>query len=573
MLLSKQPILLLLSLIIIGRASAQQTIILTENNSPYTEQSWIYSGLGNAFPEKDVKEKWDEGKRITSIAYTNKGWFLVMAKNTGIGMQTKRTDSNWPSSWIKNNWDDNYYITTIAKSSSQWVVVMSKGEGYSGQAYIRDSWTNVASWISNKWNENYYITDVCYTGTNWAVVMSKHSKYTDQGYLWINNTKEMNDIIEREVWKKGYNLQMIEYGAGNFLVVYCKYNDNNSRIQGYGVNNKDVKEYIKNSWNESRSIIHIGGGYGTGPQMSSYNSPKKSTNRVSSPKNTTPSQQTPKVSSQQPSKNLPQQPATPSSRTSPPTKPSSPSFPAGGYKQTFLVGFLGQYNITSCLDLKHLGLDAMYEDWGGGMVFNNKNSQSKSSSNEFIWSFIFCSAKTIPGGDWFKFMTPMDWRWFRGWDGFQFYFGLGVQYNCLVRTVTSESYNLYYGAMQEDLDFDYEAHQFGANFQAGVLLFNSNSKIHLLLGGKWHQPIIGESMGSYLNNNGKIDFSEDKKTLVFAATLSLSLGSSVLMLEYDLPLGGKKQQPQPGMINNFSTKPSFFESQSQSFTLTWLFGG
>lgn len=573
MLLSKQEILLLLSLIIIGRISAQQSIILTENNSAYTEQSWIYSGLGNAFPEKEVKEKWDEGKRITSIAYTNKGWFLVMAKNTGIGMQTKRMDSDWPSSWIKNNWDDNYYITTIAKSSSQWAVVMSKGEGYSGQAYIRDSWTKVASWISDKWNENYYITDVCYTGANWAVVMSKHSKYVDQGYLWINSTKEMNSIIEREVWNKGYNLQMIEYGAGNFFVVYCKYNDNNSYIQSYSVNNNDWKGYINKNWNESKNIIHIGGGSGTGPRMSSYNSPKKSTNRVSSPNNTTPLQQTPKAPSQQPSKYSLQQPATPSSRATPPSKPSGPSSPPEGSRQTFMFGFLGQYNITSCIDLQHLGLDAMYEDWGGGMVLNNRNSKSKSSSNEFIWSLIFCSANTIPGGDWIKFMSPMDWRWFRGWDGFQFYFGLGVQYNCLVREVTSDSFNPYLGEMQEDFDLDFEAHQFSANFQAGVLLFNSESKIHLLFGGKWHQPIVGQSMGSYLGNNGKIDFSEDKKALVFAATLSLSLKHSVLMLEYDLPIGGQKQQPQPDMNNNFSANPSFFERQSQSFTLTWLFGG
>ena len=37
--------------------------------------------------EREIKKHWDEGRHITSVAYTSNGWFVTMAKNTGFGSQ------------------------------------------------------------------------------------------------------------------------------------------------------------------------------------------------------------------------------------------------------------------------------------------------------------------------------------------------------------------------------------------------------------------------------------------------------------------------------------------------------
>ena len=547
---------------------AQQTIIVAESGLPYYEQSWLYSGTGNAFPGDDIKKKWDEQKRITTVAYTSKGWFLAMSKGTGIGMQTYKVDTQWPDSWIEENWKKDYYITAVCRSLNQWAIIMSQGEGYTGQSYKRDTWSNVKTWIKEKWDKNYYITDAHFDGTYWTVIMSKHSKYKGQGYFGVDDVNDLSSKIKKEVWDKGNSLQLVEYGAGNYLVVYRTYTNGKTPLQRFSVNNSDVSGYIKTCWNESKNILHIGGGTGGTKNKPSYTIVQQSK----------PGSQPSKPGSQ-PSKPS-SQPSKPGSQPSKPSsQPSKPSGRPGGSnpqpsmsKDMFLWGFLGTYNITSCVDMVQYGLDMSYSDYGGGMVFNYKSSKSEGSTNEFIMTMAFSSANTIPDGDMVKFLFPMDFRWFRGWNAFQFYFGLGLQYNCLLYSYKTTSFDYMYGYETETEDIGFDAHQLSANFQAGFLLFGSKSKVHILLGGKWHQPIVGGSLGSHLGG-GTIDFSQDKRAFVMAATLSFTIGHSVLMLEYNLPLGGggKQQQPSDG-LPTIQQKPSFFEGQSQSFALTLLFG-
>lgn len=124
----RKSLLILLICIVFGIKAEDKTLIITETVLPYTSQTWLYSG-SNPFPGKDIGKNWDEGRRITSVAYTKNGWFVTMAKNTGIGMQTYSTDVSWPGEWISKNWNDGYRITSVAKSCNHWCVVMSQGSG------------------------------------------------------------------------------------------------------------------------------------------------------------------------------------------------------------------------------------------------------------------------------------------------------------------------------------------------------------------------------------------------------------------------------------------------------------
>ncbi len=262
----KRIFLLLVLIGLVWRANAQdKTILLTEAQLPYTSQTWFYSGLGNDLQESKIKNHWDEGRRITSVAYTANGWFVTMAKSTGIGMQTYSYSTDWPENWIKENWDKNYRITSISKGNGKWVVVMSKDTGFIGQTFWRNSWEKLHSWIQENEKDGYKITSVAYDGYYWTVVLSTSTPYSTQGYLWANSYENMKSQIKKEVWDRSYRVHAIEYGDGEYLVVYGNYSKNNGRGQSYIVDPSNVNDYIDERWNESYNIAHIGGGYYEAP--------------------------------------------------------------------------------------------------------------------------------------------------------------------------------------------------------------------------------------------------------------------------------------------------------------------
>lgn len=245
-----------------------KTIIIAESDLPYSEQTWFCSG-NSTLQEDKIRENWDNGKRITSIAYTEKGWFVTMAKNTSLSGQTYKLSSTWPKDWIKEKGDEGYYITACSYSGSQWIVVMSKGTGYTDQAWNRNTWSELKTWIKEKWDKGYLITETAFNGTYWTVVMSKTDKIGAQGYLWA--TTDWKSKIKSDVWDKGYNVQLLNYAQGEYFVVYCKYTKNNNRAQNYVINASDVKTYIKERWDESLSIAYIGGGDSPVQNNSNYN--------------------------------------------------------------------------------------------------------------------------------------------------------------------------------------------------------------------------------------------------------------------------------------------------------------
>lgn len=260
----------------------EKTILITESDLPYSKQEWFYAGAGNALQGDKIKSCWDKGKRITSVAYTDHGWFVIMANGTGIGQQTYKVSETWPTSWIKENWQEDYYITSISYGNNQWVVVMSKHADYTDQSYNRAAFDKLSDWIKQKWDDDFYITEAAYNGTEWSIVMSKYAQYTAQGYLWASNTSEMESKIKSNVWDKGYNVQSIEYAAGSYFVVYCKYRENNGRSQNYLVDPKNVGDYIQQRWNNSQDIAYVGGGY---PATGSYTASNTVPTQPHSPQN------------------------------------------------------------------------------------------------------------------------------------------------------------------------------------------------------------------------------------------------------------------------------------------------
>ena len=233
-----------------------KTIVITESALPYQSQTWFFNTDEGAI-RNAIKTNWDEGRRITSGAYTDKGWFLTMAKNTTISMQTYSFTADWPSSWIEKNWKEGYYITTISYSGSQWLVVMSQDSRISYQRWRRDSWSNLEKWIKSCWDEGYRITEAAHNGTYWTIVMSKTNYIGAQSYVFTSG--DVNKNIN-EAWNSGYRIQLLNHGGGQFFLVNCKYFENNGRSQGCNTQVTNIQQYISEKWAVPENIAYIGGG-------------------------------------------------------------------------------------------------------------------------------------------------------------------------------------------------------------------------------------------------------------------------------------------------------------------------
>ena len=57
-----------------------KTIIIMQDNTGLSSQSWFYSGSGNSLQTEEIKKYWNEDKYITTAAYTSNGWFVSMAR-------------------------------------------------------------------------------------------------------------------------------------------------------------------------------------------------------------------------------------------------------------------------------------------------------------------------------------------------------------------------------------------------------------------------------------------------------------------------------------------------------------
>lgn len=252
-------------------ALANDIALITETTLPYSSQKWFSSGYGNTLQGDKIKEGWDEGLRITALAYTKKGWFVTMSENSGIGMQTYKTDTSWPADWIKQKWDDGYRITAVSCSDAHWVVVMSKGGTLDNapQTYKHCSTSDIGSFIKKRWDQGYYITSAAHNGSQWTIVMTKTDHYTSQGYFFEDASKLIVNKVQTELWDQGKRLQMIELCGGQFFVVYCTYASNNGRVQNFYINHSDVNSYIKQRWDNKEYISYVGGNSGNVTNSSS----------------------------------------------------------------------------------------------------------------------------------------------------------------------------------------------------------------------------------------------------------------------------------------------------------------
>lgn len=253
-----------------------------------------------------------------------------------------------------------------------------------------------------------------------------------------------------------------------------------------------------------------------------------------------------------------------------------------------MFGVMGGVFLTSNPDMDGYNTKKNYTDGGGGFVYDYRNDVSDNYTFELISSLMLASSstsKTEDGEDKLKVTFPIEGRWYLGNKDFKIFLGAGLQYNFIwsLKSVETEGhydtyYDPWYGYWNEyhegesDVDMGTGAHQLSANGSVGFSLFGPTSWFHLLLGAKFHFPIINNAEGIEYSKGGRIDFSKDKTCVTATCGVSFTLGGRdwrtdyykppVLMINYDYPLGGNKQTEVNG---------NFFQMHSQSITMSLLF--
>lgn len=248
-------------------ASASDKIIIAGSDKPYSGQSWFYSGSGNELQQQKISDYWDQGKRITSAAYTPFGWFIAMSKNSGYTRQTYHYANDWPTDWISENYNKGCYVTNITEGDGKWLIVMSEGTGYTDQTYKYDTWSVCESFIKTYWDKGYRITQALPFKDKWLVIMSANSGIGMQSYSF-KNADNIADRIQ-EIWNDGYLIQLLEYVNGKYFLVAYQPADGKSARQTYNIDASTPSSFIDEQWDKDNCITYIGSLHKSGNSSSS----------------------------------------------------------------------------------------------------------------------------------------------------------------------------------------------------------------------------------------------------------------------------------------------------------------
>ena len=129
------------------------------HTSPYGPQWWT---IQKEFPESFIKEQWDKGCRISSVAGGSVSWAVVMSYMKD---GSKPGQSYWGpgafgeglQTWITQKDNEGYKITGVAGFDSQWVVVMTKNTGWGRQRFTLPKPYN-REWLDARLREGYHVT-------------------------------------------------------------------------------------------------------------------------------------------------------------------------------------------------------------------------------------------------------------------------------------------------------------------------------------------------------------------------------------------------------------------------------
>ena len=169
-----------------------------------------------------IKRKWKDGKTIFSLeADDDTGSFYVfMVNGYGNGQTIIKQLSK-----VKEKWDDGWKITSCtSKGSTYYIVMTGNVDGYHSKSqtyFTHNSWSDVESKIDEYYEAGKIITSICYNQglEKYLVVMTK--SFAGQTYKWTNSPTKLSKWMDDKSKNKGYHPTIVfkDPNDDNILVV------------------------------------------------------------------------------------------------------------------------------------------------------------------------------------------------------------------------------------------------------------------------------------------------------------------------------------------------------------------
>jgi serine/threonine-protein kinase len=186
--------------------------VMMSQDSPFSQQTWQTK---KEFPSEFIEGKWDEGFRVTSLAYGNDVWGVIMSQGSIFGRQTWQTKKEFPVDFIEGKWDEGFRVTSLAYGNGLWGVIMSQNTPYGRQTWQTKKEFPV-DFIEDKWNEGFRVTSLAYGNGVWGVIMSEDGPYGRQ--TWQAKKEFPSDFINSK-WNEGFRVTDMAYGNGVWGVI------------------------------------------------------------------------------------------------------------------------------------------------------------------------------------------------------------------------------------------------------------------------------------------------------------------------------------------------------------------
>lgn len=112
----------------------------------------------------EIKKYWNNGYRVTHMAYGNNLWVVVFSSNISWRQRYELSDgAQGFRSAFKKLWDNGYQVTSIAYGNEKWILIGSDSQVSERQGWVSDpNWAEIANNIQARWNENRFLTHLIY---------------------------------------------------------------------------------------------------------------------------------------------------------------------------------------------------------------------------------------------------------------------------------------------------------------------------------------------------------------------------------------------------------------------------
>ncbi|KAG8461009.1 hypothetical protein KFE25_010760 [Diacronema lutheri] len=226
-----------------------------EGREAYTSHT-TYQNLLNK-----VNEFWKQGLWIKHICFDGSVYTALFNSNHKYAQQTlsHQTSLEDLKRFIKEYWNKGYYVTSLARDAIGWGIVVTKFQPQ--QAYYKQSYCVSCmipiNWIKQKWQKDFFISCCAFSEEPQlasVIIMSKGEPYSSQKVEV--DFKYPSEVIHKH-WDAGYIITNVASWQDQNVFVLSKPKATTFSTQ-VSSRTRDYKKEIKSAWDNNRSMVTLG---------------------------------------------------------------------------------------------------------------------------------------------------------------------------------------------------------------------------------------------------------------------------------------------------------------------------